>query len=420
MRRFAAVSFCAVVVGGCNDVGRALPEDRVVFPTGVAVDAAGEHLIVVSSDFDFAFDSGAVLVADLEQARKKLGSPDDIDVNPWASPVEIPPLGDRPVITADGTVFVVTRGENLLHELRLDGGDLSCGDGGESCVLPPHVLQLGANDPDRVLLFGADESGPPTAKRGLITHLSSPQAEIFNFDPAEDGAGRLSVESDVVFFGEDVVGVKSAVVRSTPDEQQVFLTLQKTFDGTAITSFTELGVFSVPGAGRGDTVEVESINLTAQTGSLFARAIVVVDDGSDGVAVIVALRGPDALARYAYDDRTGTFSLTHLSESCLEPTELAVVDAGAGGFTRVLVTCQRGEVVQGLDALTLDVQDSVRFFGANPYGLAVDPVHNEAFVTFFLDDSVGVLGLVDDDGNPALLPRGHLGNPLPPREDGRE
>lgn len=419
MRRLA--SSCVVVgvtaVAACNDVGRALPTDRVVYPTGVAVDKTGEHLVVVSSDFDFAFDTGAVLVADLEQARKKLGAPDDVDAAPWESPVRIPPLGDRPVIADDGTVFVVTRGENLLHELRLDGGDLTCGDGTDACVLPPHVLQLGANDPDRVLLFGAAEDG---SQRGLITHLSSAQAELFHFNPAESGAGRLTVESDVVFFGEDVVGVKSAVLRTTAAEQQVFLTLQKTLDGSSATSFTDLGVFTVPGVGRGDTVEVETINLTGQTGALFARSLVVVDESADGVAVIVALRGPDAIARFHYDDRTGEFSLTHLSESCVEPTELAVVGDAAAGFGRVLVTCQKGEVLQALDALTLDVQDSLRFYGLNPYGLAVDAVHDEAFVTFFLDDSVGVVGLKDADGNPALLPRGHLGKPLPPREDGRE
>jgi hypothetical protein len=194
-------------------------------------------------------------------------------------------------------------------------------------------------------------------------------------------------------------------------------------------------VLNVPGPGRGDNIDVDSVDLTAFTGALFARSLVLVPDDA-GVAAIVALRGPDALARFVFDDATGAFALTHLSESCLEPTNLAFVSRDVGGDTggggegevdvdvtrldRVLVTCQSGEVVQALDALTLDVEDSLRFLGRNPYGLAVDPVHAEAFVSFFLDDSVGVVGLVDDDGAPRLTSRGRLGKALPPPEDGRE
>lgn len=413
MRVSACVSVVFVGLCGCNDVGRAVPEDRAVFPTGLAVDKDGSHLVVVSSDFDFAFDTGAVLVADLNDVRAKLGQADDVVDDPWVSSIKIPPLGDRPVITDDGTVFVVTRGGNLLHELQLDGGDLVCGDG-DACTLPPHVLQLGANDPDRTILFPNDDE-TDLRKRGLITHLSAGQAEIFNFNPAVDDATRLTVERDVVFFGDDVVGVKSAGLRVVDgDDDQVFVTLQKTLDGSSQTSFTDLGVFAVPAPGRADDVEVTTIDMTAATGSLFARSFALVG-AENGVAVVVALRGPDAVARFFFDDRTGAFSLTNVSESCLEPTE--VVPAPSG---RVLVTCQGGEVVQALDAVTLDVQDSVRFYGKNPFGLAVDAAHNEAYVSFFLDDSVGVLGLLGADGSPKLVPHGHLGTPLPPPEDGRE
>ncbi len=419
------LTLCFGLAGGCPAGGKPPPLSKPVFPTGIAVDASGTHLVVVSSNFDFAFDNGAVLVANLATARAGLGNPAAVVTGAYVDAIGLPSLGDRPVLDASGQhLFVTTRGENLLHEIEIDGAGVL----GKS----PSALQLGTNDPFDVVLFGDDGSG---LVRGLITHLSSNEAEIFTLNAAVTGASRLSVGPDVVFFGDNVTGVRSAVLRpaAVGGDEQVFVTLQRQVEG--ILSGTSLGVFSVPAPRRGDDVEVAAIDLTAETGCLNARGIAVVPDRAAGrpdgaVAVIVALRSPDALARFAWDDDTGAFALTDLRETCEGPMNLAVLAGvdeavidgavGVGGVDRVLLTCANGEVVQALDPLTLQVQDSLRFFGRSPYAIAVDPVHGEAFVSFFLDDSIGVLDLVDDDGAPQLAAIGRIGTQLPPPQDGRE
>lgn len=409
----------ACAVGACNDVGKPVPTDRAQFPTGLAV--AGDDLVVVSSNFDLSFESGALLRADLKNVRSTLDGGADVVDDAYSSAVTLPSFGDAPVVDATGEhVFVTTRGDNQLHEVSLKDGVVSCG-GSDVCGVAPFSLQLGQNDPFNVVLFGVDGDG---VTRGMITHLVANQAEIFTFNPAADDASRLRVERDAINFGDNVDGVRGAVLRPAVagvNEAQVFLTLEVTLDGVVVG--TSVGVFDVPDVERGDNVTVTGIDVTAETGAIFARGMAVVTDADGSVSVVVALRGPDALARFAYNDRTGAFTLTHLTESCVEPTTLVYVDGasvGTAGVDRLLLTCQGGEVVQALDPHTLEVEDAVRFFGRDPYALAVDVAHAQAFVSFFLDGSIGVFDLKDADGNAKLIARGRIGTALPAPEDGRE
>lgn len=407
----------------CVDDGSDSPLAKPVYPTGLALSPGGDHLVVVSSNFDLAFDTGALLSADVAALRGDLVGPDVVVKEPYDADttVPLPSFGDRPVFAPDGSaVLIVTRGDNRLHEIDFDDGALTCVD--DACGESPGSVQLGVNDPFHVnfVTTGAADGD----LRGLVTHLSAPQAEFFHLRPGSDGADRLGVERDELNFGESIEGVRASAVRNAgaENDEQVFVALQRLLDG--VVDGVTLGAFAVPGVDRGDDITVDgldSVDVTAETGALFARSLVVVDvDG--GAAVIVALRAPDAIARFFYSDRTGTFSLTHVSETCGEPTNLAVVDATAatGNVARVLVTCQGGEVVQALDPNTLLVSDSARFYGRNPHSVAVDADNGFAYVSYFLDDSVGVFRLADDDGLPRLSPVGRLGTPLPLREDGRE
>ncbi|MDP2340698.1 MAG: hypothetical protein Q8O67_07060 [Deltaproteobacteria bacterium] len=411
MRVFFGVVVVAACGAGCGLGEKPLPEDRAIFPTGLALHTANNHLIVVSSDFDLSFDTGGVHVVDLEAARPNLTGPDAVVVDAFVSSVSLPPFGDRPIFDAAGEhLFLTTRGENQLNEIDFDGGELSCG-GTALCGQAPFVAQLANNDPFDVVLF----DGPGV--RGIVTHLSSNEAELFTFDPEATGATRLRIEAESVLFGELTSGVRSAVLRPADhdaDTAQLFVALEQRLDGTL--TGVELGVFDVPGVNRGSDAVVNSVDVTGNTGSLSARAIAVVPDPGGGVAVVVALRAPDALARFRFNDADRTFSLTVLSETCKEPTNFAFDDGGVDGVPRLFLTCQAGEVVQAIDPVTLDVRDSVRFFGRGPYDIVVDSVNQEAFVSFFLDNSIGVLSLADGK----LAAKGRIGEPLPPPDDGRE
>jgi DNA-binding beta-propeller fold protein YncE len=436
-RALGGVCVVGTTLAGCLLVdGNPVPTDRAAYPTGLALDAAGERLLVTSSNFDLAYDSGALLLADLTTIRPRLGKADDVVDDGYVDAIALPSFGDRPVLDATGThVLVTTRGGNLLHEIGLAAGDLSCSGG--ACGESPHALQLVGNDPFDVLLVAEDigDDGALVGARGLVTHLSAREAEFFRFNPAANDASRMQVEATVLSFGADVGGVRSSVFvpgNAAADDRIVAL-VERRLDGTLVGS--DLAVVAVPAVDRAGDAAVLRVDLTALTGARSGRDLVVVPavpsvdggDETDGtVALVAALRSPDAIARVTIDGRDGTPTVTALADTCKAPTGLALAmldtdgDATTPAQPRLLLTCPDSEVVQALDPLTLNVTDAVRFYGRAPYDIVVDAVHQEAFVGFFLDNSVGVLRLTDPDGTPRLTPIGRLGTPAPRAEDGRE
>ena len=90
--------------------------------------------------------------------------------------------------------------------------------------------------------------------------------------------------------------------------------------------------------------------------------------------------------------------------------------------TGMVVTCQDDDTVEAIDPVTLEPTDAVRFVGRGPYGVAVNEVPEppEAYVSFFGDNSVGVLHLVDGDGQAKLVMRGRIGAQADKPEDGRQ
>jgi hypothetical protein len=400
-----------------GQLGKPPPLDRPVFPMGMALSPDGERLAVISSNFNFAFDVGAVLLADLGAVRDRLTGPDVVINDAFSSGVFIPTFGDRPVFDATGEhLFVTSRAENLLHELLVDdSGVISCG-GAEVCRQAPHALALVGNDPFDIVLLdqGVDDNGAVVV-RGLVTHQSAREASIFTLNAASSGNDRLRIESAPVDFGEGAFGVRAAVMRPGDDAvgrpARIFATVERR-DGTAIVG-VDLVSFEVPAAGRAADVTFVRQDLESLLGTRTTRDIAVVDD-----AIVVALRFPDALARFVVDPATGDMTLTALKDTCLEPTSLALTGAAAGNL--VLVTCQDNHSVELIDPITLESRDALRFYGREPYDIVVDAARQQAFVSFFLDNSIGAISLVDDDGLPGLHAIGRLGQPLPPPEDGRE
>lgn len=405
------------LVSCIGQIGKTPPLDRPTFPMGMALSPDGSRLAVISSNFDFAFDSGAVLMADLTATSDQLTGPDVVIDDAFTSGLVIPTFGDRPVFDATGThLFLTSREQNLLHELTVDGdGTLSCDDA-ERCDQAPHALALVGNDPyDVVLLDQSADADGNVAVRGLVTHQSAREASFFSFNEAREGSDRLRVETVPLDFGEAAFGVRSAAVRAGDDATnrpaRVFATVERR-DGTVIIG-ADLVSFEVPVPGGAADVTFVSQDLEALIGARTTRDLVVVDD-----AVIMALRFPDGLARFAIDPVTGVPTLTALKDSCAGPTSLAVTGADQGSL--LLVTCQDGDAVELIDPVTLESRDALRFYGRGPYDVVVDPVRQRAFVSFFLDNSIGVISLVDDAGLPALRAIGRFGTPLPPPEDGRE
>jgi hypothetical protein len=424
------IVFLGASSGGCiGAAGNPAPDDAPAWPTGLALDPAGHHLVVVSSNFDLAYNGGALLLADLDKAREGLGDADAVVEDAYVSSVSLPSFGDGPVVDATGHhVLLATRGGNLLHDVDLSADGLSCGDAG--CDQAPHALQLVGNDPFDVVLLdqSVDDAGALTSARALITHLSSGSAEFVHLDPSKNDEKRLRVEAAPLSLGDEVFGVRSAVhvPRTDGADDRVVALVERRIDG--VLTGSDLAVIDVPAVDHAGDAAIVRTDLTALTGALSGGDVVVVNDttrGGGAVAVIAVLRTPDAVARFAVDDRSGTVTLTHLDETCRRPTGLATVDVDGDGdpatpvAPRVLLTCQDSETIEALDPVDLSVTDAVRFYGRGPYDVVVDAVHQQAFVSFFQDDSIGVIGLADD-GVVRLAPLGRIGAARPAPEDGRE
>ena len=62
MPRFAQLLLPCALLCGCVGPGEGLevPKDQIYFPTGLALDSTGDHLFVVSSDFDLQYNGGAL------------------------------------------------------------------------------------------------------------------------------------------------------------------------------------------------------------------------------------------------------------------------------------------------------------------------------------------------------------------------
>jgi DNA-binding beta-propeller fold protein YncE len=414
----AAVAAPLAAAGCIGQIGRPAPADRAVFPTGLAVSPDGTRLAVVSSNFDFAFDAGAVLIANLPALEDKLTGADAVVTEPYVSAVAVPTFGDRPVFSADGTeLLLTTRDSNLLHALTVDGDDVACGSAA-LCAEAPHALALAQNDPFDVVLL---EQGDTI--RGFVTHQSGREGSFFTLNPAEDDTGRLRLENGVVDFGEAAFGVRSVAHRPAVDGRpaRLFATVERRTNNSVVG--VDLVTFEVPAVGRAADVEPVGVDLELAVGSRSARDVVVVRDPSGQDALIIALRFPDALARVVVDDN-GVPTLTALTDTCAVPVSLAVVqipasEAPGGSVERVLVTCQESQAVELLDPTTLSPVDVVRFYGRSPYDVTATPDGTRAFVSFFLDNSIGVFSLTDGSAA-GLTPVGRLGTPLPRPDDGRE
>ncbi len=426
----------AGVGAACSgSVKNPVPLDRPVFPVGLALSENGDRLLVGSSNFDFAYDSGAVLLADVAAIRDDLVAGADetaVVASPWRAGVRTPEFADRLTFTADGaSALFTTRDGNLLHTVEVDDDSVSCGEI-DVCNSGTHVLQLSGNDPFDITLL--DDDG--VVARGLVSHLIDPSLELFQLD--RNAANQHLVVEHVIDLTLDNItttGVRSTVMLpAAPGRDDVVFAAVERKESSVLVG-VDLVRFAVPRVGDNAPPVVVRQDVTTLVGSRTMRDLVLVrDDVTGGDALIGIVQGGtftnglsstgDGLVRFAIDPIDQHLTLTTLAPTCRQPVALAradidVDDDGVVDASRVLVACHGSNEVVAVDPLTLQMREVSRFFGRGPYDIVVDALHQVAYVSCFLDNSVGVFRLVDD-GEVSLTPIGRLGAALPRPEDGRE
>jgi hypothetical protein len=419
-------------LAGCFGAGdNPPPKNQPVFPTGVAVDRQGELLAVVSSNYDLRYQSGALLIADLNRVDTlpaDSGDDDPVITDAYVAHTALSSFADRPVFSADGqTVMVSSRGDNTVHAIRVNRGatpSLECAADALGCRAP-YALPLAFNDPyDTVLLRQPNDEQSPavTTTRAVVSHLVGNRMEFLSLDVAStppvlalEPRGALSLEVEVAAIRSIA---RSATTRT------LYLGLEKrTLVTNAATPPVELGILAEPAIGSAADAVVTRVQLGAQTGALSMRDMVVVP-GRNGreEAIVALLRRPDGLVRLPLggDGQPARLPvLSDVAEVCRTPTGMVLAQPN-DNRAFLIVTCVSGTIAV-VDADTLQTVDVIQFWGRQPYAAAVRPraADDEAdvYVSFFLDDSVGVMRLLGDG---RLIRRGRIGTPTPRPEDGRE
>lgn len=442
-RRVCAAIACVVVVAGCDAwsdleapgaTDNLPPLTRPLYPTGLALHPTEPVLAVVSSNFDLRHASGALLLADLDQVADDLATKavvDDEDrpvsLAAYVDAVYTPSFGHRPVWSANGLhVVLPVRDDNRLLEMNLDVATtrLSCGERfqGETptCDSAPYAVSLAGSDPYSVVLY----EDTPERISGVVGLVSSPDLYFFTIRTDRTGFDRIRMA--VLPLAGDALGVRGLVVRRQDGVTTAFASVDRL--GTATRGLSSIVWFDPtranPVSGDASAVVVRSLDLFDLVGSSSSRDLALTPDGD---ALLMLLRSPDGVLRLEITRVGGTVELAlgALAPTCREPTALAVARlAGTrtGDVDRAYVACFGSDAIVAHDTLFLNETDAVRFFGDGPFDLVVDTLPGRgpaAYVSFFLDDSIGVLDVIDDAGDARLVPRGRIGVARPPREDGR-
>lgn len=431
LRRLAASAGVAASLGlaGCAEgpLATRIPIDRPSFPTGLALHPSAPRLAVVSSNSDLGYTEGALLLADLELVDRAIADAATLPIvvtDAYVEGVRIASFGHDPVFSPAGdALFLATREENQLLEIDLDPAAApafvceGAGSGPEApdaepCSPRSRSAAVPGNDPFEVTLSQVRDD----VVEGLVTSLSSPQIIAFRY---ERSARRLTTEvaltlGDWLDGGSDqVIGIPSALLHTPAGENVArgYALVQRRTDANRRGQAVDLVVFPLDAEG---ITAPRVWPLSDVSGASDARQLALDPAGN---ALLVVLRDPDGIGRISLPDETRgeDFQLAALSPACDQPFAIATTTvplAKGARADRALVTCYGDDTLLALETTTLAVTDAQRFFGAGPYDIALDSTHvpPRAYVSYFLDDSVGVFDLAENDV-PGLYARARIGTP---------
>jgi len=369
-------SACGVDVQGPEP-----PQDRFVYPVGMALHPDGHYLYVVSSNFDVEFRQdrgGTVLVVDT----------DTLEIVPGAG-VQIGTFGGDIALNAPGggaptRAYVAVRGDKTVTALDLepDGGTLRCKGSSftGACQLPTNN-----DDPFGLVVTSTTVDDPAAGPVAIdfvgVAHLVGGNITAFAIKDGADGSwSRVSAP---------LVAGANAIAQS-PRTGQYYVTSRFT---NTVVAFRP--VFNPDGAIEAvfQLDEISIDNATPFSG-LDSRGIAF---NAAGTTAFVANRGPNSLL---FVD-VGPTELGTLSGSRNQvidmlplpnaPAEVEVIQVR--GQELVYVTSYAQKLITVVDPESHQVVDTIDIPG-QPYAMAVDAVrHHRLYVSLFTSDAIAVIDI---------------------------
>jgi DNA-binding beta-propeller fold protein YncE len=414
------------------------PADAFFFPTGIAIDPTEKTLFVANANSELRYDSGTVTALNLDEIDKV--------VNAWNPPIKDPPDPGgpaKPVVTdgcradlvypetlvCDESKFIIgaarignfatslavqdkldgnsrliipVRGDPSITWVDWNGSQLSCETGGgrySQCddehrltnIQNSDVLGPIPEEPFRV----AVDSGKQIA---LVTHLTSGTVTLVS--TPRDGAPIVADVLGGLFLagtqssvpgGSGIAPRKPSAAGSagTDAREQLMYVASRTEDRVQMLTVEQ------PADALPYLVQSNYFFLNAVGGNIGgsndSRGLAFANDGD---SMLVINRRPPSLQIYDTSfDETGLprNQAKSVYDICREASGLVVGNAGGGELA--LVTCFRDGTMYVIDAAGRRTTDAIVTVGRGPFEVTVSTTRKKAYVTNFLEDTVGVIDL---------------------------
>jgi DNA-binding beta-propeller fold protein YncE len=398
------------------------PPDQFFFPTGLAIDPAQQVLFVANANSELRYDSGAINAVSLDTV--------DAIVADWLSPARTIPAGcfqdpEQPETlvcdeasfisasvrignfatsvaiqdTGNGSgnarLIVPVRGDPSITWIDWNDGELSCEDGasGFSICDDRHRLTLLRDDeelgeiPEEPFRAFADSVG----QYAVVTHLTS--GIITLVDSPKNGTPVVADALGGLFQpGDSLTAGGSAVAGRLPSAQDnLIYVASRTESRVQILSVDRPSADELPFLVSSNYFFLEAAGGNSG-GSADSRGLAFSADGSTMAAIN---RLPPALLLYDTSiDAENGFPRNEpkaVYDICREASGLVVGEVD--GQNLALVSCFREGLLYIIDAEGRRPTDAVVAVGRGPNDVVMSSTRKKAYVTNFLEDTIGVIDL---------------------------
>jgi len=380
----------AALAAGCfESEGIDPPHDRFIYPVGIAVTNNGDYLMVVNSNFDLRYNAGTILMVDLEKVAATDGNIDDeadvlvkdsvLELGAYASDLKLTPDMSRALIPVRGesAVLVVDISENgEIHcgeeeDLRCDGEHRIKSTEEFDLPIEPYIVTAAE-------FTYLPENTTQTVTMGFITHLAggevslacldtrTPPSLIDVLDDLPEAVSGVAVQP-----GTNIVFVTS---RREPKVSRLRVVYGDAQFPCNRLYFYKLG--SIPVAGLSSGIDSRDIAFSP-----------------DGDYAFVANRSPDSLVIINTSDSEPKNQVVSVVEMGSEPSLVVPhVQTEADGSERLLVyvVCYNANRIYVVDPERRE-KESLIITGEGPHALVFDPVRPRAYVTHFVENTIGVI-----------------------------
>jgi len=401
------------------------PNNKLFFPTGMAVTPGDAMLFVANANSELVYDSGTISPIDLANV--------DQIVQAWTSSTKTIPEGcsqdtdhTETLICPDSTfiqapaaarvgnfataiavqdthdgklrLVVPTRGDPSIAWVDWDGTALSCNANGEAFALcdDAHRLTFVHNDPnlEQIPDEPYDVYADSDADFATVTHLTTGSVTLI--DSPRGGTATIADVVTGIFQADPTTGLTGATGiagrKAGSDGAMVYVGAR---------SENRIQMFTVAHPLNGAPPYLISGNwffldaVGANAGSSFdTRGI---EFSASGDRAYVINRNPASLQVIDTSlSVTGfpTNKLIAATSICRQASKLAVMDSGDGD--RAYVTCFSDGALQVVDPRDGASVIDVVAIGRGPYAIAASPLRKKVYVTNFLENTVAVVDVAPD------------------------